>query len=98
MEELFEKILSDLPRYYLIAISLIAVIMTVYDKRAAKKKPKARVPEARLFITAILGGSVFMLATMLMIRHKTKHLSFMVGLPIIIAIQFALAIILLIKF
>ena len=98
MEELFEKILSDLPRYYLIAISLIAVIMTVYDKRAAKKKPKARGPEARLFITAILGGSVFMLATMLMIRHKTKHPSFMVGLPIIIAIQFALAIILLIKF
>ena len=98
IKKIIDEILRDPLRYYLIAISFVAVIMTVRDKRAAKKNPQKRVPEARLFLTAILGGSVFMLATMLMIRHKTKHASFMVGIPIIIALQFALAITLLIIF
>lgn len=79
-------------KYFLIyfaVISLITVIVTVYDKKAAKKFPKNRVPEKVLFILAFLGGSVAELFTMLKIRHKTKHKSFMIGLPAIIVLQVA---------
>ena len=68
-------------------ISLITAIVTVYDKKAAKKYPKNRVPEKILFLLAIIGGSVAEYLTMLKIRHKTKHKRFMIGLPIIILLQ-----------
>ena len=76
---------------YFAVVSLITVIVTVYDKKAAKNFPKNRVPEKVLFILAFLGGSVAELFTMLKIRHKTKHKSFMIGLPAIIIIQVAVA-------
>ncbi|MBO5065223.1 MAG: DUF1294 domain-containing protein [Clostridia bacterium] len=74
---------------YFAVVSLITVIVTVYDKRAAKKYPQNRIPEKVLFILAFLGGSVAELFTMLKIRHKTKHKSFMIGLPAIIVLQVA---------
>jgi uncharacterized membrane protein YsdA (DUF1294 family) len=74
---------------YFVAISLLAVIITVYDKRAAQKK-KWRVRESTLLLIAALGGSVTMLLTMHVIRHKTKHAKFMVGIPVIIVLQIVL--------
>jgi len=73
---------------YLAVISLLAVILTIHDKRAARRH-KWRVRESTLLLVSALGGSVAMLMTMLLIRHKTKHAKFMVGLPVIIAIQIA---------
>ena len=78
-------------------ISLITVVITVYDKKAAKKFPKNRIPEKVLFALAIAGGSVAEFLTMLKIRHKTKHSKFMVGLPVIFGLQIAI-IILILKF
>ena len=46
-----------------------------------------RVPEKTLFAFSIAGGSIGMYATMYLIRHKTKHKRFMIGLPIIILLQ-----------
>ncbi|MDD4699846.1 MAG: DUF1294 domain-containing protein [Oscillospiraceae bacterium] len=71
---------------YLLAISLISVIVTIIDKKRAIKH-KYRIPERTLLTISALGGSVAMLITMNIIRHKTKHLKFMVGIPIIIIIQ-----------
>ena len=71
---------------YLAAISLIAFALTVYDKRAAQRG-QWRIPERTLLLVAVLGGSAVMLATMRAIRHKTKHVKFMVGIPVIIALQ-----------
>ena len=76
---------------YLAVISLLAIILTMRDKRAAQKK-KWRVRESTLLLVAALGGSVAMLLTMQVIRHKTKHAKFMAGIPIIIALQIAAAI------
>ena len=72
---------------YFAVISVITAIVTFYDKKAAKNRPKHRVPEKVLFLSAILGGSVAEFLTMLNIRHKTKHKKFMIGLPIIILLQ-----------
>ena len=80
---------------YLAVISLISIIVCCYDKFAAKHNPKHRTREATLLLLSALGGSVAMLATMLLIRHKTKHAKFMVGIPAILVVQAALVIALL---
>ena len=68
---------------YLCAISFAAVFFTVYDKIAAKAGNR-RIPEKTLFNIAAFGGAIAMYATMVTIRHKTKHKSFMIGIPAII--------------
>ena len=72
--------------YYLIAISIIAIVITIYDKLIAGSG-KRRVPENTLLIIAALGGSVAMYITMQIIRHKTQHKKFMIGIPVIMVIQ-----------
>ena len=75
---------------YLAVISVLSIIVCLYDKFAAKHAQKHRTREASLLILSALGGSVAMFITMLLIRHKTKHAKFMVGIPVIIALQVAL--------
>lgn len=71
---------------YLAAISLISIIVTAHDKSAAKKQ-RRRVPEKTLILLSLLGGSVAMYVTMQMIRHKTRHAKFMLGIPAIMVLQ-----------
>ena len=84
------KIILLLLLAYVLIISVVAVCVTVYDKWAAKKRPKERTRESTLLLLSALGGSVAMLLTMLAIRHKTKHIKFMIGIPLIIILQIAL--------
>lgn len=72
---------------YIVAISIISIIVCCYDKIAAKHMTKHRTRESTLLLLSALGGSVAMLATMLIIRHKTKHVKFMLGIPLIILLQ-----------
>lgn len=74
---------------YLIAINLIATIVTIHDKQAAKKG-NWRVNENTLLVIAALGGSPAMLLTMLLIRHKTRKMKFMIGIPLILIIELIL--------
>ena len=75
---------------YVAIISVISVIVCVYDKIAAKVAQRHRTREATLMLLSALGGSVAMYITMLIIRHKTKHVKFMLGIPAIMAVQAAL--------
>lgn len=75
---------------YGVIISVISIAVCIYDKIAAKAAKKHRTREATLLGLSALGGSVAMLVTMLIIRHKTKHLKFMIGIPVIIIIQAAI--------
>ena len=76
---------------YAVIVSIISVIVCFYDKKISKKnRVELRIPEKTLLIWSALGGSVAMLITMLLIRHKTKHVKFMVGIPVIIVIQGAI--------
>lgn len=79
-------------KYFLLwfaLISLTAVIMVAADKVAAQTKGARRISENTLLGVAALGGALAMLASMLFVRHKTKHKKFMAGLPLIIVIQIA---------
>lgn len=82
---------------YLAAISLISIVVCIYDKFAAKHATRHRTREATLLILSALGGSVAMFITMLLIRHKTKHVKFMLGIPLIMILQ-AAAVFLLFRF
>ncbi len=60
------------------------------DRARRGKKPRRRIPEKTLFLIAALGGSPGVLAGMYLFRHKTKHKSFVFGVPLILAAQAAL--------
>ena len=82
-----------IPTIYFLIISLVAIIVCIYDKKISKKnKVELRIPEKNLLIISALGGSIAMLLTMLAIRHKTKHVKFMLGIPLIIIAQIAIAV------
>ncbi len=76
----------NLRLYYWGIISALAAVVTAYDKLIAGGK-RRRVPEKTLFLLAIAGGSAAMYVTMLLIRHKTCHKRFMLGLPCLIGVQ-----------
>lgn len=73
---------------YLFIINFIAVVLCLVDKSRAKNK-KWRVSEKALFAVSFMGGSISMYITMCLVRHKTNHKRFMIGLPLIILIQSA---------
>ena len=75
---------------YLCFISIVSIIVCCYDKIAAKHNPRHRTRERTLLLLSAMGGSVAMLLTMLLIRHKTRHVKFMLGIPLIIVIQGAI--------
>lgn len=71
---------------YLIAVNLVGFIIMGVDKAKAKKHAW-RIPEATLFLVAILGGSIGSIIGMYTFRHKTKHMTFVIGMPAILIIQ-----------
>ena len=89
--------MPNLPTFWLIffayvaVVSLCSVVVCIYDKKISKRNNvKLRIPEKSLFVWSAVGGSVAMFITMRLIRHKTKHVSFMVGIPVILLFQVAL--------
>ena len=78
---------------HLAVISVISIIVCIWDKKISKKnKVELRIPEAVLLLLSALGGSVAMFITMLLMRHKTKHVKFMLGIPVIMILQAAAAV------
>jgi len=74
---------------YLIVINLIGFITMYSDKKKSERR-QWRVPEARLFGIAIILGSIGILSGMYVFHHKTKHMKFVLGIPIILIIQIML--------
>ena len=77
---------------YVPMISAVTAVLTIYDKIAAKKRPKHRISEAMLILLALLGGATAEYVVMKLIRHKTRHKKFMIGLPVIIFLHILLII------
>ena len=79
---------------YLLLINLTGFFCFFSDKRRACRH-RRRIPERTLFLTAVLGGGVGCLLGLYLFRHKTRHLSFVLGLPLLTALWAVLAWILL---
>lgn len=71
---------------YLVTMNVLGIYIMYQDKRKARQK-KWRMKERTFFLLALLGGSLGILLGMRKYRHKTKHLSFTIGIPCIIIIQ-----------
>ena len=73
-------------------INLASAVVCAYDKEKAIWGGR-RVSEAMLMFLALAGGAVAMYITMILIKHKTRHMKFMIGLPVIIAVQAMLVVV-----
>ncbi|MFA9464200.1 MAG: DUF1294 domain-containing protein [Velocimicrobium sp.] len=78
---------------YLIIINIIGFLSMGIDKDRAIHK-KWRMPEKKLFLIAILGGSIGSIVGMQIFRHKTKHATFTIGMPSILIVQSLLILVL----
>ena len=74
---------------YLVLINAAAFLLMLLDKQKARRGAW-RIPEKTLLTIAILGGSAGAIIGMYMFRHKTRHLKFALGLPLILALQICL--------
>ena len=79
---------------YLLLINAAAFLLMLIDKVKAKKN-LWRIPDATLFLVAAVGGSIGSLLGMYTFRHKTKHIKFIVGMPLILAAHIVIAILIL---
>lgn len=75
---------------YLVFINILAFVLMGTDKAKAKRNAW-RIPEKTLFLSAILGGSIGAILGMQLFRHKTRHRSFVLGMPAILAAQVVIA-------
>lgn len=71
---------------YLVIINVVTFMAYAMDKRKARKR-KWRIPEKTLLFFAVIGGSVGALLGIHILHHKTKHLKFTVGVPVVLMIQ-----------
>lgn len=83
--------MTKLVLLYLLIINAIGFTLMLADKHKAKKN-LWRIPESTLFTAAAFGGSIGCLVGMYTVRHKTKHLTFILGMPAILIAQIALAV------
>lgn len=83
-------------KYLLIWLGIINIV-GLYAMYLDKRKAAAhrwRIPEKTLFAIALFGGSAGCLAGMYLFRHKTKHLAFVLGVPLILLFQITAALVL----
>ncbi|TSB48602.1 DUF1294 domain-containing protein [Alkalicoccobacillus porphyridii] len=71
---------------YVVFINLFGFFSMYRDKQLAIKQQR-RVPERKLINIAIIGGSVGSFIAMRMFRHKTRHTTFSVGLPLLVMLH-----------
>lgn len=71
---------------WLSIINGVAFIMYGVDKYKSVHH-KWRIPESTLLLLALVGGSIGAMLGMQLFRHKTKHLKFKYGVPLIFLAQ-----------
>ena len=76
---------------YLLLINALGFLLMLIDKWKARKN-RWRIPESTLMAVALLGGSIGSLIGMYTVRHKTQHIKFTVGIPLILVAQIFAAI------
>ena len=74
---------------YLVIINIVTFVVYGIDKWKAKRG-NWRISEATLLMLAVIGGTIGALLGMKVWHHKTMHLKFKYGLPLILLAQIAL--------
>ena len=71
---------------YIAFVNTISFALMGLDKKKARDQ-KYRIPEKTLFIWVIVGGSLGGFLGMKLFRHKTQHLQFKYGFPLILLVH-----------
>ncbi len=71
---------------YLLIINLFTFYLFGLDKKKARLH-QWRIPESKLLLVAIFGGSLGGLMGMLFFRHKIRKIKFVLGIPVILVVQ-----------
>lgn len=80
--------LHEIVLQYLAIINVIAIVVYGWDKLCAIQH-RWRVPEKTLLAIAVVGGSLGALFAMSLFHHKTLHLKFKYGVPVILILHVA---------
>ena len=65
---------------------MITFTLFAMDKRRAVRH-EWRIPEARLMLFSLIGGSLGGLLAMVIVKHKTRHPKFIIGMPAILILN-----------
>ena len=76
---------------YIILINIVGFSAMGIDKRKAIKN-EWRIPEKRLFLYSLLGGSLGTWTGMYFWGHKTRKFPFIIGMPLILFIHITIGI------
>ena len=68
---------------WFIIINMVGYLVMSEDKKRAQKR-RDRVPEKTLFLLAAIGGALGVIIAMYRKRHKTRHVSFRLGIPMLL--------------
>ena len=71
---------------YLVIINAIGFVSMLVDKQKARCGAW-RIPEKTLMCIAAIGGSLGSFLGMQLFRHKTRHPKFYIGIPVLLAVQ-----------
>ena len=82
------KFLSENMLYLLATPCILTFLFFAWDKHLAHYQ-RSRVPEAVLFLFSFLYGAFGGLCGMIFFRHKTRHMSFKIIVPILAILQIA---------
>ncbi|WDF50327.1 DUF1294 domain-containing protein [Paenibacillus sp. KACC 21273] len=73
---------------WLLIVNIVAyIVMAIDKKRAQRHRSRERIPEKTLFIWAAIGGALGIWIAMMTKRHKTKHRSFVIGVPLLLVLN-----------
>lgn len=72
---------------YMVIMSIIGFASMGIDKN--EQSIKMAHPEKTLFIIAFLGGAAGSVLGMRIFRHKTKHMKFVIFMPLFLVLQIA---------
>lgn len=71
---------------YAIGINILTFMVYGWDKSKARRG-SWRISERKLIGLAVIGGSIGALAGMYLFHHKTKHIKFVIGVPLILVLH-----------
>lgn len=71
---------------YMAALNIVAFLAMGIDKYKAQRH-KWRISEASLFVLGLIGGGIGVYVGMGLFHHKTKHLKFTIGIPLVIILN-----------
>lgn len=75
--------------FYLLTMNALGLVFMLTDKIKARRNAW-RIPETPLMLIAALGGSLGAILGMRLFRHKTRHLKFALGLPLLLVLHILL--------